>query len=283
MPLPALLIPILLSAASAAANYQAQKKVNKARTAATSEARLRRERKEKESAASAQSTADLLVKAGKDEKTRAGELEERYKAAGRGVVNPARPAGLPLDASRVSPVTSTVQDTRLRDRALAEADAQARGRARLDSFGDVMVGNQIAVGRNAADIDESNAGVRNWMESVLPAQLNAANLAGRDWNTFADVLQAASMLTGYASLAKGAAAKGAATATQGASASVAPAVTSTPIGTTTSFTGWGDPSGISELIDPSLMGTATNFMQPSQYELAWLRGMGGGKLPPVRF
>src|SRR5262245_54651011 len=140
MPLP-LIIPLILTAASMAANYQGQKKVNKARTAATSEARIRRERKEKESAAKAQSTADLLVKAGGDEKTRAAALEERYKTAGREAAAPA--AGtVPLDVSRTAPLT-TVQDTTLRDRALKEADALAKGRAQLGSFADVMVGNQI--------------------------------------------------------------------------------------------------------------------------------------------
>jgi hypothetical protein len=199
------LIPLILMAASMGANYQGQKKVDKARAGAMRMERERRERLSRESATKAQSTADLLAGVGKDEQTRGAELEQKYVGAQAGrEATPASPRSL-LDVA--GPVkASTVVDPRFESKATARAQNQARTAAHMAAFGDVLAGAQIGAGRNAQDIGEAGQSMQNWSQFVLPAQLASANMAGRNWNTFADVLQLASMLTGTAALTKGAAA-----------------------------------------------------------------------------
>ena len=271
MPIP-LWVPILLAAASTGANVAAQRKVGKARGRAMAEERTRRERKEKESAAKAKSTADLLVQSASDEKKRAGELEQSYRAA----QTPAAPAGTSPAAGLdvLGPramATNTVADPRFAQMSRAQTDRSARSRAALGAFGDVMTGTQIATGRNAADIDAANATIRNWNQFVLPAQLASANTAGRGWNTLADLLQAASMVTSMGALSSPAAAgqtaaAPAAAGTEGQVFSKAGSLI-TPFegGTTTQFLERAS----------SLPGFRGGFVSPSARELEWLRQIGG--------
>lgn len=193
-------LPLLLAAGSMAANHQGQKKVDRSRSDAMRTARELRERKEKQTTASAKSTADLLINAAGDEKTRAAELEAEY-------VDPKGPAapGGPMPRSVLDVLaprtgaTLELEDT-LRDKAGGELSRQAHARAALRSYGDVMGGNMITARRNATDIDQANTATRNWMNNVLPSELEAANHRGDNWKTFADVLQLASMVTGVGAM-----------------------------------------------------------------------------------
>lgn len=276
-------IPLLLTAASGAANYQSQRKTDKARARVMEADRLRRAGQEKKSEASAQNTTDLLLKAKEQEGERAAEVEAAMAE---------EPPNPTMAAPLTSPVTSTgakVQTVPSAHEARAKdyANRVAKNQAALRSFGDVMGMTDILTGRNAQDINQTNISMRNWAANVLPAQLAHANLAGRDWATAADIMQLAAALTsGYAwsSAGAGAGAAGAGSAGSGAASSgaasaaaAAPLVTQYPSGTTTLF----DRSAVPA--SSSALGTTTNFMQPSAQELEWYRFMNGGKTPPAMF
>jgi hypothetical protein len=201
-----LLIMALLSAASAAANYKAQDKVDKTRANAMSEEARRRKAAEGRAAESAQSTTQLLTNAGRNQDTRAAELEAEYtaKAPPPGTAT----AGL---TGFTAPGRSTLtvgSDQRAAARANADVAKLAHAKAGLNAYGDAMVGAQIGANRNQTDINQQNTGVRNWSQYVLPAKLARAQAAGQDWGTLADALQLASAIYGPIGLSKGAAVVG---------------------------------------------------------------------------
>jgi hypothetical protein len=278
MALPVWLIPLLLTAGSAGANYQAQRKTDKARAGVIQQERMRREAMERKSTASAQSTADLLLAAKGKEQARAAEVEAAMAAA-------------PPSPTPTAPLTSPVTSTGAKVQTVPSAhEARAReyvgrfgkNQAALRSFGDVMGMSQLEAGRNEQDINQANIAMRNWAQNVMPAQFAKANLAGRDWATTADILQAAAALySGYALTAPaGAGGAGAA----GGSATVPSSTVVTPSATGTStYFGGGSPWVGGEVPLAGELGTTTNFMQPSAQELAWYKYLGGGRTPPVSF
>lgn len=197
-----LLIMALLSAASAAANYQAQGKVDKTTANAMAEEARRRKASEARSTESAQSTAQLLTSAAKDQDTKASEIEAQYASH-------APTAGAPTTSALLSgftaPPRSTLtvaSDQRALDRSRADTGALAKANANLNAFGDVMVDRKIAANRNLTDIQREQGNVQNWNRYVLPAKLNRANAAGQDWSTLADALQLAAAIYGPIGLSK---------------------------------------------------------------------------------
>jgi len=205
-----LLIMALLSAASAGANYQGQKKVDKGRANAMRESERRRTEAERRSAASAQDTTQLLTNAGRNQDAKAAEIEARYNShtpapgpTSRGVGGFAAPPRSTL---------TVASDQRAMDTVNAAAAAEAKAKAGLNAYGDAMVGAQIGANRNATDIEQQNTGVRNWQQYVMPAQMEAANASGQDWGTLADALQVAATIYGPIGLSKNVAAEAAAKA-----------------------------------------------------------------------
>lgn len=191
-----LLIMALLSAASAAANYQGQKKVDNSRAAAMNEEARRRKAAEAQAAESAQSTTQLLTNAGRSQDAKAADLEAQYAAH-----TPPPGAGTSpgLLSSFTAPPRSTLtvaSDQRAMDRARAETGAVAKARAGLGAYGDAMVDAGIGANRNQSDIEAQNTNVRNWSQYVLPAQMTRAGEAGKSWGTLADALQLASAIYG---------------------------------------------------------------------------------------
>lgn len=200
-------LPLLLAlmAASAAANHQAQKKVDKSRDNALAEEARRRKEAQDRATQSANSTAALFTNTGKAQDAKAAEIEAQYAA--NAPTPGAGPTTSPLVSGFSAPARSTLTvgaDTRAFDRARADTAALAAAKAKLNSFGDVMVDNNIAAQRNATDIDQEAAGVRNWNQYVLPQQLARANAAGKDWSTLADALQIAASIYAPYGLGKGA-------------------------------------------------------------------------------
>lgn len=186
MPFP--ILPLLLAAGSVGAHSLGQKKVDRGRERALAEEATRREAAQRKTAAASQSTADLLIKA-------AGAPPTDQPQAAAAPVPVAPQGAVPADLLDVLAPTGGTSTIRSDERQLR---AQGRGRvadlaaanAKLRSFGDIMTQSQIAAGRNRQDIDNTNEGVRNWQEYVLPQQLERANRSGRSWNTVGDVLQA---------------------------------------------------------------------------------------------
>lgn len=198
-----LLIMALLSAASMAANHQAQNKVDKTTANAMADAARRRKESEKRSAASAQSTAQLLTGVPASEAGKAAEIEARYAA---NAPVPGAPMTSTAGSGFTAPPRSTLtveDDQRAADRARADTDTVAKARANLNAYGDVMVDRRIAADANKSDIERENTGVRNWTNFVLPAKLNRANAAGQQWGTLADALQVAAAIYGPIGLSKG--------------------------------------------------------------------------------
>lgn len=215
-----LLIMALLTAASTAANYQSQKKVDKTRANAMAEEGRRRKAAEARASESARSTTQLLTDAGKNQDAKAAEIEARYAS------HAPTPGAVPTSAQLsgfTAPPRSTLtvaSDQRALDRSRADTSALAKAKSTLNAYGDVMVDSQIGAERNRQDIERENTGVRNWAQYVLPAKLNRANAAGQDWSTLADALQLAAAIYGPIGLSKvPAAAGGGAAANVGAGAS----------------------------------------------------------------
>lgn len=197
-----LLIMALLAAASQAANYAGQRKVDNTRANAMKEESRRRKEAEGRAAASAQSTTELLTKAGKNQDAKAAELEAQYTA------HTPPPGMVPgRTTSFTAPPRSTLtvgSDQRVMDKVRAETGALAKAKAGLNAYGDVMADAQIGANKNLTDIEQQNTGVRNWAQYVMPAQMARANEAGKDWGTLADALQIASAIYGPIGLSAGA-------------------------------------------------------------------------------
>jgi len=196
-----LLIMALLAAASQAANYAGQRKVDNTRANAMNEESRRRKQAEASAAQSAQSTTELLTNAGKNQDAKAAELEAQYAA------HAPPPGGTPgLSTSFTAPARSTLTvaaGDKVRAKGKAETDALAKAKAGLNAYGDVMADAQIGANKNLTDINQQNTGVRNWAQYVMPAQMARANEAGKDWGTLADALQIASAIYGPIGLSKG--------------------------------------------------------------------------------
>lgn len=213
-------VPILLAAASFGANYAGQKKTDKARAAALEEARRLREEKSRETEASAKKTADLFANHKEKEADTSSELEQEYTAAiDRGQAEAALSDALTYGTN--TGATSTVATPRASDQQRGKLARHAKTMAKLGAFGDVMVGNEIASARNRTDIGRAGSDMMAWNQNVLPMQLEAANMQGRNFHTLADVLQAASMLTSF----------GAMSGASSVPANIAPATTGTEFAT----------------------------------------------------
>lgn len=199
-----LLVLALLSAASMAANYQGQKKVDKSRADALDEESRRRKAAEARSSEAARSTSELFTSAAKDQGGKAAEIEAQYAAH---APTPGAGPSTSTLAGFTAPPRSTLtvgSDTRALERSRAETAGVAKAKANLGAYGELMGERAILADRNQQDIDRENTGVRNWNQYVLPAKLAKANLAGQDWGTLADALQIASAIYGPIGLSKGA-------------------------------------------------------------------------------
>lgn len=193
-------VPLALAAASAAANYAGQKKTDKARAIALEEARKLREEKSDEAAAAAKKTADLFADTEGKEAAAAQEQEAQYTEATQGAEAQATLADIVSNAAPSGATSYVAEEKAASDKTKSRLGKRGASMAKLNAFGDVMVGNEIASAKNRADIARAGTTMLGWQQNVLPLQLEAANLKGRNLHTLADVLQAASMVTGMASM-----------------------------------------------------------------------------------
>lgn len=206
---------LALMAASTASSYMAQRKTDRATGKVLAEDRRRRGEHSKLAEKLSMENADLYANTPDAEKDREAELAAQYgpsKAAPTETVTGTRF----LDTA--APITSSVTIDETKNE-LAKADARTAKRAaadaKLQAFGDVMAGNQITAGRNAQDIGQSAGFVQGWQQNVMPAQMERAAGAGRNWATAADMMKLASAIIAPYALTTAAPANAASTTTAG--------------------------------------------------------------------
>jgi hypothetical protein len=214
-------IPIALAAASAGANYQGQRRVDRARDNAYAANLRKNAEEERKARASAAASRDEYA-GFQSKQDEAGKAWADDLKAGQGDVYanvaPSSQAGAvaPTTDRVVADTRTAAQGTRRYTNSLADALGAMRG------FDDSMQVAGMAARDNAIDIRRfaSNMGGNN---RVLNAELNAANGKGRNWGTLGDLLSMAAMVTTPAALA---AAPAAGTgATVGATTRAAPLAT----------------------------------------------------------
>ena len=187
---------LALMAASTASSYQAQRKTQNATGKVMAEDRRRRGEHSKLAEKLSMENADLYANTPDKEKDRAAELAAQY---GPSTTAPTTDAAGTRFLDTGAPISSqvTIDETKQQ---LAEADARTAKRAgadaKLQAFGDVMSGNQIKAGRNAQDIGQSAGFVQGWQQNVMPAEMERAAGAGRNWATAADIMKLASAIIG---------------------------------------------------------------------------------------
>jgi len=193
---------LALMVAGTGASAVAQHKTNKERGKVMEEERLRRTAQQKQSEAAAQNTAETYGKTREQEAARAAELATGGAKIAAPVATPQGQKFLGLEA----PQSSTLMVEGLKDanaRAQAQESAHHAALGKLSAFGDVMLGNNLTAGRNAQDIGQQAGFTQGWQQNVLPALLQKANMAGRDWATAGDVMKLAAAIMSPWALAKG--------------------------------------------------------------------------------
>jgi hypothetical protein len=200
-------------AASTAANAVGQKKVNKERSKTLQQSIVDRSKLQQDSESKAADTANQL--AGIAEKSKA-LAAQRDAAAAPAATGPPQPQGdatkTLLDLLGPTANQTIVQDAQKQGGARDATYGQmSRARMNLDDFGNLMVAANKGVMRNAQDVGHNINSAQNWEQNVLPLKLDAANAAGRDWNTLGDVLQLAASIYAPTALGGGQAASQAAT------------------------------------------------------------------------
>ena len=138
-----LLIMALLAAASQAANYAGQRKVDKTRANAMVEESRRRKQAEASAAESAQSTTQLLTNAGKSQDTKAAQLEAQYAA------HAPPPGATPGLSTRFTAPARSTLTVEAGDGCAPKANRDGRaGKAgRTNAYGDVITDAQIGANR----------------------------------------------------------------------------------------------------------------------------------------
>jgi hypothetical protein len=273
---PLTMIYLALLAAGMGAQYQGQRKVDKATANAMAEERMRRERIGRESEAASKATQDIFAKSTAREAERGEELGEKYKSERH---DPTAAGG---DAYRLLDIGAPTKSARTIDSARAHAgkskeytDTIAELRGRLGAFGNVMGESILGARRNAQDIGMNTTSLNNWNQYVLPAQLTAAGQAGRDWSTAGDVMKLAATViapwalgTNAAGTAGTAAQQEIAAATSGAGELAGKAVQFWPGGLPTAGTAGWEAAGLAA---PSAMGIVAD---PRLQELLALKRLG---------
>lgn len=198
--LPLLPLAIALSAGSVLANQYGQNKINKARGTALQADAAQRALQEKRAAVAADTTLETLASTGAREAGRAKEIAAKAKA-NQAPTAPGSAPTVPLTEVGTSPqLIETMRTDRAGTRGFA--NNQADQNAVLAAFGDIMLGNQIAAGRNAQDIRQAGTAANNYTNNVLPLQLNSANAAGQQYFTLADLMGLGASFAWPAALAK---------------------------------------------------------------------------------
>lgn len=198
------LIPLLLMmAGSTGANYAAARHVKKERAKALAQDYVQRTKLQQDSAAKAADTANQLSSVAAKSKALAAERE----AAATPIPGQPQAQGdatkTLLDVLGSTANQAIVQDAQKQGGARDAAyGGVARARMNLEDFGNLMVGANKGVMRNAQDVGHNINSAQNWERYVLPTKLAAANASGRDWNTLADALQLAASLYAPYGLAK---------------------------------------------------------------------------------
>lgn len=195
---PLLWVMAALMAAGTGAQYQGAKKVDKERTKALIEERMRREKRQRENEATAQQTLKLFDNQAGKEKAAAATREAATRqqvstptqdAAGRTLLDPqSGPTGVNINvAQRHAKEANDYLATR------------AKMKAALGAYGDVMGQTGAAATRFGQDIDANNQSIRSFQQSVLPMRLEYANQTGREWSTAGDIMKlAAAIMMPYA-------------------------------------------------------------------------------------
>jgi hypothetical protein len=229
MPNP-LLIFALMQAASMASNSRAQSRVNDARRVADGKAKEVRER----NYATAEEARQRSLKSIEDTPQQQAQAAETRTAAYKGAQEP-----ISTRADLVSPEDRgssqvVAEEGRRKGEARQFTDQIAGARGQMDSIGDVLLGQQIQRQRDNRDINTAGNATANWVQNVLPVQLEAANRAGDVQRTIGDLFQMGAQIAGMKAL-------GGAKATPGT-----PAAASAPAATAATFT----PARYSRLMIP---------------------------------
>ena len=201
-------IMLALMAAGTAASAQGQKKTGQARAGVMQEERERRSKQQKEGEASAMNTAEAFARTKAKEEERAAELA----ASSAKIAPPTETAGGTKFLGIEAPVSSTQMVEGYKGaqaRAQARADQHHAAMGKLSAFGDVMLDNSILAGKNAQDIGQGAGFTQGWQQNVLPALMERANGAGRDWATAGDVMKLAATIMAPFALGQSAAASAA--------------------------------------------------------------------------
>jgi hypothetical protein len=191
--------PLLLAlmAASTAANYAGQKKVDRARSRTLQDELLQRKQVQKKSEEASQRTQDLVIGTAQKEKDAQAARAAATAAATAPPVGGVAPA-LPASALETFAPTDSKVTIEENLRRAAETRGKLRrigdARANLDEYGNVMAGQSQAITRNAQDQQQAITAGNNYEQYVMPAKMNAAMGAGRDMFTLGDVLQLAASL-----------------------------------------------------------------------------------------
>lgn len=184
------LLPLLFAGGSTIANTIAADKQGEAIASAQNAERLRQKRFDTESLALNDKALNRYDDVPGQIDTKAGDLAAMFGEASSEA--PAEPIiTTPTSSSNV--VTS--RETAAMGKAKSETDARAGQLGNLRAFGDVLGENSRLQGRDAGQLGLIGS-MRRGSQGVLPMELEAAQYEGSGLRTLADILSAASMMSG---------------------------------------------------------------------------------------
>ena len=192
-----LIVPLLFTGASMAANAMAARRQDNARADALAAERIRQGALDKEAFGLVDNSRDQYASAPRKQDQRSDELAQHFKDVS------AQPAAV---AAPTTPTSGNVVVQGRNERAAEEGrqftDARAENLADFRSFGDLFgdFGRQTA--RDAAQIG-TIGGFKRGSSGILPMELEAANQQGQGMRTMADLFSLGSAMTAYPALTGG--------------------------------------------------------------------------------
>jgi hypothetical protein len=168
----------------------------------------RRAKLTRENEGSAEKSKQLFANTAGDEAARAKQLETQIAPSAAPITEGAGGQARLLDPNSPPSATSTVGQARdIFGASDARSAARTKANAAAGAFSSVFQDYSNALGRNAQDIDQNSASMRNWNQNVLPYRLQYANESGRDWSTTGDILKLAGTIMAPMALGGGAGAQ----------------------------------------------------------------------------
>lgn len=203
--IPLWLIGLALTAASAGAKQQQQRKIDHTQEGFSEAERIREAARQKQRDATLDTTLDNFQPADQALKLdQAGEKRAQSFAktsdAGQGL------PGEYVGQSSAPAEVRTETASRVAD-FLRKGKVETQRRAKLGAFGDQQFDNNVQVGRAGQQLDQLGDFTRG-SQNALGHELTGALHAGDDWGTFSDILGAAAMGTSLYGFTQPAAAAG---------------------------------------------------------------------------